>query len=160
MVGRLVGRVAVATLRRHSCRKELSSDLPEINLQLELLALAWSPPLTRSDFGPRISAQTWAQDGKRTSKRYSSRYLEERLGQGELQLALSRSKARQAHLALALSLQDVAESVGIANLPDEVATALAGDVEYRLWEIIEVRLALLLQLLGAQADRLHRTGVD
>lgn len=36
--------------------------------------------------------------------------------------------------------QDVAESVGIANLPDEVATALAGDVEYRLWEIIEVGL--------------------
>ena len=35
--------------------------------------------------------------------------------------------------------QDVAESVGIANLPDEVAIALAGDVEYRLWEIIEVR---------------------
>ncbi|ORY45026.1 TATA box binding protein associated factor-domain-containing protein [Leucosporidium creatinivorum] len=35
------------------------------------------------------------------------------------------------------SVKDVAESVGIANLPDEVATALAGDVEYRLWEIIE-----------------------
>ncbi|KAL8286162.1 hypothetical protein RQP46_004650 [Phenoliferia psychrophenolica] len=34
-------------------------------------------------------------------------------------------------------MQDVAESVGIANLPDEVAIALAGDVEYRLWEIIE-----------------------
>ncbi|CEQ39944.1 SPOSA6832_01503 [Sporobolomyces salmonicolor] len=33
--------------------------------------------------------------------------------------------------------QDVAESVGIANLPDEVAAALAGDVEYRLWELIE-----------------------
>jgi hypothetical protein len=32
--------------------------------------------------------------------------------------------------------------VGIANLPDEVATALAGDVEYRLWEIIEVPLPL------------------
>ncbi|KAI5479581.1 transcription initiation factor tfiid complex 60 kda subunit [Pseudohyphozyma bogoriensis] len=37
------------------------------------------------------------------------------------------------------SVKDVAESVGIANLPDEVAVALAGDVEYRLWEIIEVR---------------------
>ncbi|KAM0755867.1 TAF-domain-containing protein [Meredithblackwellia eburnea MCA 4105] len=35
------------------------------------------------------------------------------------------------------SVKDVAESVGIANLPDEVAVALAGDVEYRLWEIIE-----------------------
>ncbi|KAK4704303.1 transcription initiation factor TFIID subunit 6, partial [Phenoliferia sp. Uapishka_3] len=35
------------------------------------------------------------------------------------------------------SVKDVAESVGIANLPDEVAIALAGDVEYRLWEIIE-----------------------
>ncbi|GAA5968304.1 hypothetical protein JCM11641_003804 [Rhodosporidiobolus odoratus] len=35
------------------------------------------------------------------------------------------------------SVKDVAESVGIANLPDEVAAALAGDVEYRLWELIE-----------------------
>jgi len=32
----------------------------------------------------------------------------------------------------------VAESVGIASLPDEVAAALAGDVEFRLWELIEV----------------------
>ncbi|GAA5859194.1 hypothetical protein JCM1840_003795 [Sporobolomyces johnsonii] len=35
------------------------------------------------------------------------------------------------------SVKDVAESVGIANLPDDVAAALAGDVEYRLWELIE-----------------------
>ncbi|GAA5848676.1 hypothetical protein JCM8547_004593 [Rhodosporidiobolus lusitaniae] len=35
------------------------------------------------------------------------------------------------------SVKDVAESVGIANLPDDVAGALAGDVEYRLWELIE-----------------------
>ncbi|KAK4053723.1 histone H4-like TAF Taf6, SAGA complex subunit [Microbotryomycetes sp. JL201] len=35
------------------------------------------------------------------------------------------------------SVKDVAESVGISNLSDEVATALAGDVEYRLWEVIE-----------------------
>ncbi|SCZ97736.1 BZ3500_MvSof-1268-A1-R1_Chr4-3g07417 [Microbotryum saponariae] len=35
------------------------------------------------------------------------------------------------------SVKDVAESIGIANLPDEVASALAGDVEYRLWEMIE-----------------------
>ncbi|GJN88539.1 hypothetical protein Rhopal_001505-T1 [Rhodotorula paludigena] len=35
------------------------------------------------------------------------------------------------------SVRDVAESVGIANLPEDVAAALAGDVEYRLWEIIE-----------------------
>ncbi|GAA5853117.1 hypothetical protein JCM9279_000863 [Rhodotorula babjevae] len=35
------------------------------------------------------------------------------------------------------SVKDVAESLGIANLPDDVAAALAGDVEYRLWEIIE-----------------------
>lgn len=34
--------------------------------------------------------------------------------------------------------QDVAESVGIATLSDDVAQALAGDVEFRLWEIIEV----------------------
>ncbi|TKA56173.1 hypothetical protein B0A53_01463 [Rhodotorula sp. CCFEE 5036] len=35
------------------------------------------------------------------------------------------------------SVKDVAESLGIANLPDDVARALAGDVEYRLWDIIE-----------------------
>lgn len=43
-------------------------------------------------------------------------------------------------------IQDVAESVGIANLPDDVAGALAGDVEYRLWEIIEVRISPARQL--------------
>lgn len=43
-----------------------------------------------------------------------------------------------AHFCPLLHVQDVAESVGILNLPEEVATALAGDVEYRLWEIIEV----------------------
>ena len=36
------------------------------------------------------------------------------------------------------SVIDVAESVGINNLPDSVAGALASDVEYRLWQIIEV----------------------
>ncbi|GAA5931769.1 TATA-binding protein-associated factor TAF6 [Sporobolomyces koalae] len=35
------------------------------------------------------------------------------------------------------SVKDVAETLGIANLPEEVAAALAGDVEYRLWELIE-----------------------
>lgn len=39
--------------------------------------------------------------------------------------------------------QDVAESLGIANLPDDVARALAGDVEYRLWDIIEASLPSL-----------------
>lgn len=34
--------------------------------------------------------------------------------------------------------KDVAESLGIVNLQDDVAQALAGDVEYRLWEVIEV----------------------
>lgn len=58
-------------------------------------------------------------------------------------LASHAQNGLEAQLARSLSLQDVAESVGIANLPDEVATALAGDVEYRLWEIIEVRLAPL-----------------
>lgn len=36
-----------------------------------------------------------------------------------------------------MSSQDVAESVGIGSLPDEVASALAGDVEYRLHQVIE-----------------------
>ena len=35
--------------------------------------------------------------------------------------------------------QDVAESLGISNLSDELSTALAADVEYRLREVIEVR---------------------
>lgn len=48
-------------------------------------------------------------------------------------------------LTFSLASQDVAESIGIANLPDEVASALAGDVEYRLWEIIEVRPSLWKQ---------------
>lgn len=37
--------------------------------------------------------------------------------------------------------QDVAETLGIANLSEDVAAALAGDVEYRLWELIEVRVS-------------------
>lgn len=35
--------------------------------------------------------------------------------------------------------QDVAESLGIPNLSDDVSTSLAADVEYRLREVIEVR---------------------
>jgi hypothetical protein len=35
--------------------------------------------------------------------------------------------------------QDVAESLGIPNLPENVASALASDVEYRLNQVIEVR---------------------
>lgn len=41
------------------------------------------------------------------------------------------------------SVKDVAESLGIANLPDDVARALAGDVEYRLWDIIEESLKFM-----------------
>lgn len=33
--------------------------------------------------------------------------------------------------------QDAGESCGIANLPDEVGLALAGDVEYRLHQVME-----------------------
>ncbi|TDL30220.1 TAF-domain-containing protein [Rickenella mellea] len=35
------------------------------------------------------------------------------------------------------SIRDVAESLGIANLPDAVASALASDVEYRIHQVIE-----------------------
>lgn len=34
--------------------------------------------------------------------------------------------------------QDVAEALGITNLPDPVASALASDVEYRIHQVIEV----------------------
>lgn len=33
--------------------------------------------------------------------------------------------------------QDIAESVGIPNLKDDVATSLAQDVEYRIHEIVQ-----------------------
>ncbi|KAF8713145.1 TATA box binding protein associated factor, partial [Rhizoctonia solani] len=36
------------------------------------------------------------------------------------------------------SVKDVADSLGIANLPDSVAAALASDVEYRLHQVVEV----------------------
>jgi TATA box binding protein associated factor (TAF) len=39
--------------------------------------------------------------------------------------------------------KDVAESLGITNLPDTVASALASDVEYRIHQVIEVRHVLL-----------------
>ncbi len=35
------------------------------------------------------------------------------------------------------TIRDVADSLGISNLPDSVATMLANDVEYRLNQIIE-----------------------
>lgn len=35
------------------------------------------------------------------------------------------------------SIKDVAESLGISNLPDGVAAMLANDVEYRLHQIID-----------------------
>lgn len=38
------------------------------------------------------------------------------------------------------SVQDVAQSLGLTSLSDDVATALAGDVEYRLHDIIEEAL--------------------
>lgn len=36
----------------------------------------------------------------------------------------------------------IAESIGISNLPDDVAAALAPDVEYRMREIMQVLLSL------------------
>ncbi|GAA97952.1 uncharacterized protein L969DRAFT_106010 [Mixia osmundae IAM 14324] len=41
------------------------------------------------------------------------------------------------------SVKDVAESCGIANLSDEVAAALATDVEYRLHELVEESLKFM-----------------
>ncbi|KAG8745857.1 hypothetical protein FRC10_006884 [Ceratobasidium sp. 414] len=41
------------------------------------------------------------------------------------------------------SIKDVADSLGITNLPDSVAAALASDVEYRLHQVIEVSATLL-----------------
>ncbi|KAH7885519.1 transcription initiation factor TFIID complex 60 kDa subunit [Phlebopus sp. FC_14] len=49
-------------------------------------------------------------------------------------------KATPAHHAgvyKADSVKDVAESLGITNLPDAVASALASDVEYRIQQVIE-----------------------
>ena len=33
-------------------------------------------------------------------------------------------------------LQEVAESIGINNLPDEIAEKLASDVEYRIHQVV------------------------
>jgi transcription initiation factor TFIID subunit 6 len=35
-------------------------------------------------------------------------------------------------------IQDVAESLGLTNLSDVIASALASDVEYRIQQVIEV----------------------
>lgn len=43
------------------------------------------------------------------------------------------------------SIQVVAQSLGISNLGDEVAQALAPDVEYRVREICQVSMVLLLR---------------
>ncbi|CAE7184010.1 unnamed protein product [Rhizoctonia solani] len=37
------------------------------------------------------------------------------------------------------SVKDVADSLGITNLPDTVAAALASDLEYRLHQVIEIQ---------------------
>lgn len=42
----------------------------------------------------------------------------------------------------------MAESLGISNMTDEVALALAADVEYRLREIVEVGCTLYVFLAG------------
>jgi hypothetical protein len=36
------------------------------------------------------------------------------------------------------SIKIIAEAVGVTNLPDEVAAAMASDVEYRIREITQV----------------------
>jgi hypothetical protein len=51
--------------------------------------------------------------------------------------------------------QDIAESLGISNLSDTVASALAADVEYRLHELIEVSNFCLHYSL--YLSHLHRT---
>jgi hypothetical protein len=45
--------------------------------------------------------------------------------------------------ARVVSIQTMAESVGITNLDDSVAVALTADVEFRLHQVIEVRTLLL-----------------
>ena len=48
--------------------------------------------------------------------------------------------------------QDVAESLGIAGLPDVVASALASDVEYRIHQVVEVGLSLVRLLAAHDGD--------
>ena len=40
--------------------------------------------------------------------------------------------------------QDVAESLNIPNITDGIASALASDVEYRIHQVVEVRVCLLV----------------
>ncbi|GAA6025435.1 hypothetical protein JCM11491_004310 [Sporobolomyces phaffii] len=55
------------------------------------------------------------------------------------------------------SVRDVAETIGIANLSDEVAAALAGDVEYRLWELIQESIKFMRH---SRRTRLKVSDVD
>jgi transcription initiation factor TFIID subunit 6 len=59
------------------------------------------------------------------------------------------------------SPKDVAESLGIANLPEPVASALANDVEYRIHQVIEVcyvriLFSLLFLTFPQEASRFMR----
>jgi len=55
-----------------------------------------------------------------------------------------------------MSFKDIAETLNIV-LPDNVASSLASDVEYRLNQVIEVRLILShLNLLNANFIRKQR----
>jgi transcription initiation factor TFIID subunit 6 len=73
---------------------------------------------------PTTVSGVWKKDSVRVSSSRSSQFL----------------YTAQPHPIL---VQDVAETIGIANLSEEVAGALAGDVEYRLWELIEVSSSTL-----------------
>lgn len=55
-------------------------------------------------------------------------------------------------LLLVRTRQDVAESIGIGNLTDDISSALAADVEYRLREVIEVG-ELIAQLSRSNSHR-------
>ena len=52
--------------------------------------------------------------------------------------------------------QDVAESLGIAGLPDVVASALASDVEYRIHQVVEVGLSLVSSIGCSRRRRRRR----
>lgn len=59
------------------------------------------------------------------------------MGQGKAQLSLQMSRASVSLWSPNDTVKDAAEVLGVTNLPDDVAKAMAMDVEYRLHEVVE-----------------------
>lgn len=57
------------------------------------------------------------------------------------------------------AIEVIAQSIGINNLSPDVALALAPDVEYRVREIMQVGLAMIVLLMLNFSDEIYATVV-